>query len=97
MVKLFSNPHHLIFWEGHVWAHRRNVCTQSTPELKLKLKTYQSIYQKMHVRAHARDQSVLCLISYNLALSVCLSEMATCEISIHVYYNVCPLYIPYYV
>ena len=61
MVKLFSNPHHLIFWEGHVWAHRRNVCTQSTPELKLKLKTYQSIYQKMHVRAHARDQSVLCL------------------------------------
>ena len=62
MVKLFSNPHHLIFWEGHVWAHRRNVCTQSTPELKLKLKTYQSIYQKMHVRAHARDQSVLCLL-----------------------------------
>ena len=64
MVKLFSNPHHLIFWEGHVWAHRRNVCTQSTPELKLKLKTYQSIYQKMHVRAHARDQSVLCLIDH---------------------------------
>ena len=63
MVKLFSNPHHLIFWEGHVWAHRRNVCTQSTPELKLKLKTYQSIYQKMHVRAHARDQSVLCLFN----------------------------------
>ena len=66
MVKLFSNPHHLIFWEGHVWAHRRNVCTQSTPELKLKLKTYQSIYQKMHVRAHARDQSVLCLVGSNL-------------------------------
>ena len=66
MVKLFSNPHHLIFWEGHVWAHRRNVCTQSTPELKLKLKTYQSIYQKMHVRAHARDQSVLCLLDHNI-------------------------------
>ena len=34
--------------------------------------------------------------SYNLALFVCvyLCVMAICEISIHVYYDVCPLYIP---